>query len=382
MPLFRRLLIDGFVLLTFSLIQWQLVRWALQVPGWQTHHRLIRRLGIASVLFIAAGMILPFQEASLYVPVFLVAWLQGLAMLWAFATLGFLVVAFLWRQVPRPQMERRRFLQTAAAASFLAPLAVEGYGMFIERENFEVREVNLPVVNLPKDLQGLRILQLTDIHMSEFLSERDFARVVDLGNEQKAHLALVTGDLITRYRDPLDACLQQLKRVKADAGILGCLGNHEVYAAAEEYTTEQGARLGMDFLRKRSRQLRFGNAVLNVTGFDYQPMKAPYLVGGERFVLRQPNTVNMLLSHNPDVFPVAERQGYDTVIGGHTHGGQVTVEILSQYINPARMYTPYVSGLYRRETASLYVSRGIGTIALPVRLNTRPEITVLTLCAS
>ena len=74
----------------------------------------------------------------------------------------------------------------------------------------------------------------------------------------------------------------------------------------------------------------------------------------------------MLLQHNPDVFPVAARQGYNLLLAGHTHGGQVTVEILDQSINPARFFTPYVYGLYRQGNAAAYVTRGIGTIGIPL----------------
>lgn len=382
MPLYRRILIDGIVLLILCLVQWILARWAMQVPRWRNRQQLIRRVAIASCVFIAVGMILPFHGISRNLPADFVEWFEGGSLLWAFATLWFLGIAFFWRFVPEEQWQRRSFLRTVAAATFSAPLVAEGYGMFVQREKFKVREIDLPIAHLPRDLQGLRIVQLTDIHLSEFLPERDLERVIAMANETRAQVAVMTGDLITRVHDPLDACLRQLARVKTDAGMLGCLGNHEIYAEAEDYTAQEGAKLGVDFLRRQARAMRFGNATLNIAGVDYQPMKKPYLTGAERLIRRAPETVNLLLSHNPDVFPVAEKQGYDAVIAGHTHGGQVTVEILEQYVNAARMYTPYVSGLYRINQSSLYVSPGIGTIGMPVRLGTQPEITVLRLCAS
>ncbi|MGB9605203.1 MAG: metallophosphoesterase, partial [Bryobacteraceae bacterium] len=87
-----------------------------------------------------------------------------------------------------------------------------------------------PVTGLPDDLEGLRIAQLTDIHLGPFLSERELARAVAMANEFRPHLAVVTGDLISARSGPLEACLRQLSRLKADAGILGCQGNHEIYA--------------------------------------------------------------------------------------------------------------------------------------------------------
>ena len=92
-----------------------------------------------------------------------------------------------------------------------------------------------------------------------------------------------------------------------------------------------------------------------------------------------PGATNVLLQHNPDVFPEAARQGYNLLLAGHTHGGQVTVEILDQSINPARFFTPYVYGLYRAGNSAAYVTRGIGTIGIPARIGAPPEISLLRL---
>ena len=89
--------------------------------------------------------------------------------------------------------------------------------------------------------------------------------------------------------------------------------------------------------------------------------------------------LNVLLQHNPDVFPTAARQGWDLTLAGHTHGGQVNFEILNQDLNVARFYTPYVRGLYRSGRSAIYVTRGIGTIGMPARIGAPPEITLLRL---
>jgi predicted MPP superfamily phosphohydrolase len=192
-------------------------------------------------------------------------------------------------------------------------------------------------------------------------------------------LAVITGDLISSRGDPLDACIRQLARVKADAGVFGCMGNHERYAKVEDYAEKAAAAVGIRFLRHDARQLRFGRSVLNLAGVDYQwsAGKRDYLRNAERMVV--PGACNVLLSHNPDVFPVAVRQGWDFMLAGHTHGGQVTVEILDQSINPARFLTPYVYGLYRLEGSAAYVTRGIGTICIPARIGAPPEISLIRL---
>jgi predicted MPP superfamily phosphohydrolase len=274
---------------------------------------------------------------------------------------------------------RRRLLNAAGNLAVAAPFAALSYGALVGRLDFQVREVDIPIPGLPADLDGLRLLHLSDIHLSAFLTESQLARVIDAANQLHPHLAAVTGDLISAPGDPLDACLRQLARLKTDGGVVACMGNHERYAGVQNYATAAGARLGISFLRDQSRALRFGQATLHVAGVDYQPLfqKSSYLRTAERLVV--PGETNLLLSHNPDVFPVAARQGYNLMLAGHTHGGQVTVEILDQAINPARFLTPYVYGLYREGSAAAYVTRGVGTIGIPARIGALPEISLLRL---
>jgi len=282
------------------------------------------------------------------------------------------------RHIRRYSPERRRLLKTAGAVAVGAPFATVAFGAIVERTAFQVKEVELPVPNLHPDLIGLRIGQLSDLHVSPWLSVRDAGRAVDMLNELKPHLSVVTGDVITQPGDPLDGALRELGRLRADLGVLGCLGNHERYAGCQNYETEQAAKYGIGILRDESRQLRWGNGAINIAGVDYQSRRdGPYLEGAEGLVA--PEMANLLLSHNPDTFPAAVRKGFDAVLSGHTHGGQVTVEILQQTLNFARFVTPFVAGLYRIDRRSCYVTAGIGTIALPVRIGAPPEITLLRL---
>jgi predicted MPP superfamily phosphohydrolase len=274
---------------------------------------------------------------------------------------------------------RRRVLSAAGGALMASPLAVVAYGALVERTNFQVRETDIALAGLAPDLDGLRILQLSDIHLGLFLSERELARVIDAAQELRPHIAFATGDFISNMGDPLEACIRQLARIKTDAGMFGCLGNHEYYARVEPLTVQLAARAGIRILRSQAAQVRIGNSVVNVAGVDYQRIanKRDYLRDAASLVY--PGALNVLLSHNPDVFPVAARQGYHLTLAGHTHGGQVTVEILDQTINPARFFTPYVRGLYRLDQAAEYVTRGIGTIGIPTRIGAPPEITLIRL---
>ncbi len=261
---------------------------------------------MASSTLLVLGYLLAFHRVIRLLPVLWSTWLECAALVETMCLFALYLALLLWRRLPEFQPARRGFLRATGASLAIAPLAAAGFGI-VQRDRFQLSEVKIPIPNLPKDLDGLRIVQVTDIHLSPFLSESEFARAVDMANETHAHLALMTGDLISRRGDPLDACIRQLARLRAEAGVLGCLGNHEVYTGTENYVTEQGRRIGIEFLRGQARLLRFGDAALNFAGVDYQRFQAKYLVGAERLVA--PGQINILLSHNPDVFPVAAAQG-------------------------------------------------------------------------
>ena len=374
--LFRVHFFPGLCLLVIGLgIQFHFVRRLLDVYGRRV---MLWAVTAASTVLLLLGYLLEFERVLQYFPVWWSTWLDCAALVETVWLMGLYAAELIWRKAPEFQPARRAFLQAAGAGLCVAPVVGAGIGV-VQRNQFHLTEVKIPIPGLPPDLNGLRIVQITDIHLSLFLSEQEFARAIDMANETHANLALVTGDLITRRGDPLDACLRQLARLRAEAGVVGCLGNHEVYARAQDYVTAQGRRIGIDFLRSRSKLLRFGSANLNFAGVDYQKMGSHYLVGAERLIA--PGAVNVMLSHNPDVFPVAAAQGYDLTIAGHTHGGQVDVEILHQHLDVARYFTPYVSGLYRRGKSSVYVSNGLGTIGVPVRIGAPPEVSLLHLCA-
>ena len=362
------------------LIQMDLSRRALGTPAFKP---LIRRLALVGAnlgmaALLVAGYLTTFRRVWKYMPSPFAQWLGAVNIITCMGLVGVYLGFMVWRQAPKYQPPRRKFLQAAGASLAAAPFIGTSLGI-LSSHNIGLNEVKIRIPNLPKDLDGLRLVQITDIHLGPFFSDKELAWAVDMANETKAHVALVTGDLISRTGDPLDSCMRQLARLRAEAGVLGCLGNHEIYTKTEDYVTEQAKLTGIEILRRQARLFRFGKASINFAGVDYQEFKRPYLVGTES--LLAPDSANILLSHNPDVFPVAALQGYDLTLAGHTHGGQVNFEILHQGLNIARYYTPYVRGLYRMDKSSVYVSNGLGTIGVPVRLGAPPEVSLLRLCA-
>jgi uncharacterized protein len=337
----------------------------------------------AAFLFAIPFRFNKFNRHVSWIPVWFRGTFIAAGNLWGIVAVAsfaiYLVIRFaLSRRQIRHSPGRRSLIRATGAAAVTAPFAVAAFGAIIERTNFHVKEVDFPVRDLHPDLEGLRIGQLSDLHVSPWLSVKDLGRAVDMLNERKPHLTVITGDVITQPGDPLDDAIRELGRLRADAGVLGCMGNHERYCNCEVHEQREAAKYGIDILRNQQRVLRFGKGEINIAGVDHQSIHdGVYLLGSGNLVV--PGVTNLLLSHNPDVFPVAVERGFDAMLSGHTHGGQVTVEILNQTLNVARFATPYVAGLYRLHGRTCYVTSGLGTIALPVRIGAPPEITVVRL---
>jgi len=290
---------------------------------------------------------------------------------------------------------RRHFFKAATAAAGAAPFLTAMYGFAAERLNYQVRQMEIPVANLTEALDGMKIAQLSDIHLSGYISRDDVRRAVDMANDLSADLSVVTGDFITGANDPLEECIAELRKLAAPLGTYGCNGNHEIYARAEDEAERLFSQAGMKLLRSQNLTVTFRGAKLNLIGVDYQRERGPggkriqTLQGVEKLVRR--DMPNILLSHNPNSFDRAAELGIELSLAGHTHGGQVQVEILDHRLSPARFITNYVAGLYARplgktlpadspsQASHLYVNRGLGTVGAPVRLGVPPEITLLTL---
>ncbi len=287
---------------------------------------------------------------------------------------------------------RRTFFQYAACAAGGVPFLAATYGFAGERLRLTIERVDVPVANLPPELDGLRMAQLSDIHIGDYMPAREIARAVAMANGLQPDITVVTGDFISSENDPLEACITELSRLRAPLGVWGCNGNHEEYAELGDKAERLFREKGMRLLRAANAVVEHKGARFNLLGVDYQSdywrgdePPAPKLHEIEALVRR--DMANFLLSHNPNSFPRAAELGIELSLAGHTHGGQVKFEIVDHSVSPARLFTPFVAGLYHLPLnrvagggkAALYVNRGLGTIGFPVRLGSAPEITLLTL---
>jgi predicted MPP superfamily phosphohydrolase len=280
--------------------------------------------------------------------------------------------------------QRRHFLARTAVAVSATPFAACAYGMLYERTEIETTRQRIVLPRLPQAFDGFRIAQLSDIHIGPFMPVEEIRKYVAMVNALKPDLVALTGDFVTWEGSPAGAVVDALSALKAPFGIYGCLGNHERWAYVEDSITRLFAARGAKMLRQQNATVENAGERLNLIGVDYQT-RAPfnpardgivtqYLEGVQPLML--PDTVNILLSHNPNTFDRAAELGIDLSLAGHTHGGQVTLEYISPNMSPARLITPYVRGWFQKGQSQLYVNRGIGTIFSPVRFGSPPEITV------
>jgi predicted MPP superfamily phosphohydrolase len=261
------------------------------------------------------------------------------------------------------------------------------YGLFWGRLNLQVTKQPIRLAKLPRAFHGFRIAQLSDIHVGPFMSEEQIRKYVRIANDLKPDVIVLTGDFVTWDPSTAPAVVNALSGLKAPLGVFGSLGNHDAWAGAEDLLAELFARAGIRILRQERTPMRAGNEFFNLIGLDFTNSRS-MSVGGWHLSSRKleglenlmvPDTANILLSHNPDSFDRAAQLGIDLSLAGHTHGGQLALEFISPEIAPSRIVTPYVAGWFERPGGQLYVNRGIGTIAAPMRVGAPPEITVFEL---
>ncbi len=282
---------------------------------------------------------------------------------------------------------RRVFLERAASVAGAVPFAAGAYGLLIERVDLEITHQRILLPRLPRAFDGFRIAQLSDIHIGPFMTGAQIRKWAEVANQLKPDLMVLTGDYVTWDAATQGAVVASLSVLKAPFGVFGSLGNHDAWAGVEASITQLFAEVGFKILRSASKPIGLGVDTLNLIGVDFQSRRPAgkhhagivdhYLAGIEPLVRR--DTVNILLSHNPNTFDRAAELGIDLSLAGHTHGGQVTLEFISPKLSPSRLITSYMRGHYRKLDSQLYVNRGIGTIAVPIRIDAPPEITLFEL---
>jgi uncharacterized protein len=243
----------------------------------------------------------------------------------------------------------------------------------IQARRPRVVRVTVPIADLPADLAGFKIVQLSDLHVGSTIQRSFVDRVVDRANALAPDLFAVTGDVADGFVSELRDHVAPLGRLRAPLGTFFVTGNHEYYWDPRGWMREL-ERLGIDVLSNEHRLIERGRGRLLLAGVtDLSAASNPHAA-----VAGAPDSdVRILLAHQPRSAFAAQDAGFDLQLSGHTHGGQYfPFNVL------VRLFQPFVAGLHRLEAMWLYVSRGTGYWGPPLRFGAPSEITLIELTAA
>jgi uncharacterized protein len=267
------------------------------------------------------------------------------------------------------RLTRRALLRGVVATGIGAATGASWYGSSYERHRIGVTRNALRVRGLPASFQGLRIALLTDIHLSAIVPPEDVIRAVALANAERPDMVILGGDYITRgdrrYAEPVAELLEPLE---APEGVFAVLGNHD----DNKYMPAALRRRRFTVLRDRLTRVERKGESLALGGIDFWTRELADIAKA----LEGARDPLLLLAHDPMRLIEAAALNVPAVLSGHTHGGQIVIPGIGPL--GARMH-PVSAGLATRGPTNIYVSRGIGTVYVPVRINCPPEVSIITL---
>jgi predicted MPP superfamily phosphohydrolase len=364
-----------------------------------------------TILLLLIAMAIPFQEWWPFARIYLFAFSIILLICKLIGSTFILVddltrlIRWLFNLVYTPtangeakvaNLSRLKFLNQLALVMAAIPFSAFIYGMIKSGFDYKVRKVRLVLPNLPAAFNGLKIVQLSDIHTGSFVSSEPLEKALRMIQEQNADVIFFTGDLVNNITEEAIPYTEIFKQVKAPLGVYSTLGNHDygdyvqwpsVEAKQKNFEDIKNlhAEFGWKLLMNEHIILKKGDAEIAVLGVEnwgaamrfpkYGDLKKAH-AGTENF------PVKLLLSHDPSHWDAQVRKQYpdiDLTFSGHTHGMQFGIEIPGFRWSPSKYIYKQWADLYQEGKQFLYVNRGLGFLGYPGRVGILPEITVVEL---
>lgn len=279
------------------------------------------------------------------------------------------------------EQSRSGFVPLAATAALVVGMGRAAGGPLL-------KEVVIKLDRLPSALHGMRIVQISDLHVGPTVRRSYVEQLVKQANALNPDLIVLTGDLVDGAVSTLAPHIAPLKDLKARERTLLCLGNHDYYSGADAWTRHFES-LGISVLRNQYCLLGPADTPLLVAGvtdpaakmFDNQQLPNPDAALTTSYDQKVHDTsrarCRILLAHNPKLAPAGAKAGFDLQLSGHTHGGQfIPWTIVTKLI-----HTPHFAGLSQEGPMRVYVNSGTGTWGPPIRMGTTPELTLITLAS-
>jgi predicted MPP superfamily phosphohydrolase len=293
-------------------------------------------------------------------------------------------------------ISRLKFLNYVAVGMAALPFASFVYGMVKGAFDYKVHRQRVVLPNLPASFNGLKIVQISDIHSGSFVSTSPLEEAVRMINEQKADIVFFTGDLVNDRSEEVEPFMETLKKITAPMGVYSTLGNHD-YGDYVSWDSPEAKRNNLEELKRKHAELGWklmmnehvalkrGDDAIALIGIEnwggnlnfpkYGDMKKAH-AGTENY------PVKLLLSHDPSHWDKQVRKEYkdvDITFSGHTHGFQFGIDIPGFKWSPSQYVYKEWAGLYTEENQHIYVNRGLGFLGYPGRVGILPEITVMEL---
>lgn len=305
--------------------------------------------------------------------------------------------------VTERDVSRSRFMSMLALAAGGVPLATLTYGVVRNAYRYRRFAEDVIIQNLPPTLEGLKIVQISDMHSGSWTQSEPLKAAVEMINAEDPDLVFFTGDLVNNQAVEMAPYVDIFKQIRGKYGVYSTLGNHDYgdyhdwgfpRGSAEEIAAKEAnmqllyqthANLGWELLRNENRVLDIEGHKVGILGVENwgEAFRFPRKGDLEKASAGTEGCAcKILLSHDPTHWDAKVRPGYpdiDLTLSGHTHGFQFGIEIPGFRWSPAQYIYKQWAGLYKEGTQSLYVNRGLGFLGYPGRVGILPEVTVLTL---
>jgi predicted MPP superfamily phosphohydrolase len=357
-----------------------LYTWAIRLT--EPSAKLRKGLLLSLILFLALFPVTKiwgrhdFNSFNQLLTLFSSVWM-GLTLLLIVLALGSDVFHLLGRRVNSPwaiswsrSLSYRRLLAGGIA---LGGITLGGYA-FWEARNIEITRIEIPLRHLPPDLDGLSIVQISDVHYGMLQENGRLSDIVGRVNDLRPDLVVITGDLVDEAVSHMERMVTPLTNLKSRFGVMAVMGNHEFYSGVDRAESIM-RRAGIQVLRNEIKVLPGGLQVLGVDDPTVYRRRGLPLPDFDGLVKRlDPEKPSILLYHQPLHFEEVAESGVGLELSGHIHGPQ-----LLPMVPFARLFYTHLRGLSHVGESYLYVSRGVGTGGPPMRLGSPPELVYIRL---